>query len=442
MSFDQAQRYLDSLGVDAMKTKARSIHRIEAMCEVLDHPERSIPAVHITGTNGKSSTARIATSLLAATGLSVGTYTSPHLSSVTERIALSGEPISEAAFGATFERLFPYLRVVEKELDETLSYFEVLTAMFFLWAVETPVDALVVEVGLGGTWDATNVVPAAVAVITNVGLDHTGLLGAERVDIAREKAGIIKANVDVVTGERDPAVLSVIEDAAARSAASVARIERDFSVSDNRVALGGRFVSVRTSSADYEGMFLSLHGRHQAVNAAVALEATSRFLPAQPLDREIVQDGLGNVDAPGRLETVTLEDSGGVRVVFDVAHNPDAMSALVAGLVETLAFERVRFVVGVLADKDYRGMLAEMTRLPCTLVVTAPKSVRAVDPEDLKVAAKELGLDGVVVADVGRAMEGAVGTAREGDIVCVTGSHYVVGEARAQLVDVSGGLGD
>jgi dihydrofolate synthase/folylpolyglutamate synthase len=427
--FESAEAYLDSLGVDAMRARRPSLHRIEAMLEALDHPERSIPALHITGTNGKTSTARIATSLLVATGLSVGTFTSPHLTSIRERIALSGEPITADAFGALFDHLWPYLQVVEKELDDKLSYFEVLTAMFFLWAVETPVDVVVVEVGLGGRWDATNVVPAQVAAITNVGLDHTRLLGEEREKIALEKAGIIKPGAVVVTAERTPSVLEVLRAEAAGVGADMSLIDRDFAVDDNRVALGGRYMSLRTSVQGYEGVFLSLHGSHQATNAAVALEATTRLLPARPPDRTIVQEGFGNTHVPGRLEARTLSGPGAT-MVFDVAHNPEAMSALVRGLVETFSFERVKVVIGVLGDKDYGGMLAELTRLPCSLLVTEPTTDRAAPASDLEFAAKQLGLECVAIPDVDDAVATALDSWSDGELVCVTGSHYVVGRAR------------
>ena len=438
MGFDIASDYLDSLGIDAMKSAKPSLHRIEAICDALDNPQRSVPAIHITGTNGKTSIARIATSLLVATGLSVGTYTSPHLGSVTERVTLSGEPISEESFGALFEHLWPYLQLVEKELGEQLTYFEVLTAMYFLWAAEQPVDVSVVEVGLGGRWDATNVVPSSVGVISMVGLDHTGLLGAEPETIAREKAGIAKRGAVIVTAERSPAVLEVLNREAAAADATVAAIDRDFALLDNRVALGGRYLSMRTSRRGYEDLFLPLHGSHQATNAAVALEATTRLLPARTLERDVVQEGLGTVEVPGRLEAITPEDGDGPTVIFDVAHNPDGAFALVTGLSETFPFERIIFVVGVLADKDHKGMLAEFTRLPCIFVVTEPRNVRAVPAETLVSAARELGVEAVVAPDVGDALTQAMGRARRGDLVCVTGSHYVVGEARTRLERVDG----
>ena len=431
--FDEAQAYLDALGIDVMKKMRPNTERIEALCEALDHPERSAPAVHITGTNGKTSTAAIATSLLAATGLSVGTYTSPHLQSVRERIALNGRPVSENEFGDVFEHIRPFIELVEKQLDDRLTYFEVLTAMFFLWAAETPVDAVVVEVGLGGRWDATNVVDAPVAVITNVGLDHTGLLGMDRETIAREKAGIIKPEAQVVTAERTPSVLQAISDEADQQRATLVGFEKDFSITDNRIAVGGRYLSINTSSQSYEGLFLPLHGHHQGVNAAVALEAGSRFL-SKPLDHEVVAQGFAEAKAPGRLETVRLHGDGAVPVIVDVAHNPDGMSALVTSLLEAFAFERAVFVVGILADKDYRGMLTELTRVPCSVIASRPSNVRSVDVDELTAIAAELGLECVAEPDIATAVDMALDEARTADLVCITGSHYAVGEAREILV--------
>ena len=433
MSFREAEGFLDALGVDAMKKMRPNMARIEALCDVLDHPERAAPALHITGTNGKTSTARVATSLLAATGLTIGTYTSPHLESVRERITLNGEAISEEEFGDVFTHLRPFIPLVEKQLGEQMTYFEVLTAMFFLWAAETPVDAMVVEVGLGGRWDATNLVDAPVGVVTNVGLDHTGLLGMERETIALEKAGIIKQGAQVVTAEHTPSVLQVIVDEAAKARATVSTLDKDFSVTDNRIALGGRYLSVSTSTRNYDELFLPLHGSHQGVNAAVALEAASRFVN-KPLDDEVVAQGLSGAVVPGRLETLRLQGEEAVPVVTDVAHNPDGMSALVSSLIEAFAFERAVFVVGILGDKDYRGMLTELSRVPSSLITTSPRNVRSVDVDELTRAATELGLECVAEPDVVAAVDRALDDAGAGELVCITGSHYVVGEARSHLI--------
>lgn len=433
MSYEEATAYLDELGIDVMKRLRPNTARIEALCDLLNHPERAVPAIHVTGTNGKTSTARIASSLLAAAGLSVGTYTSPHLVSVRERLTLVGEQVSEQTFGALFDHLLPYVELAESKLGERITYFELLTAMFFLWAAETPVDAIVVEVGLGGRWDATNVLPASVPIITQIALDHTANLGPDRPTIAREKAGIIKEGSAVVTAERSPEVLAVIAEEAARVKGQVAAIDRDFELLENRVAFGGRYLSLRSSARSYEGVFLPLHGVHQGLNAATALEAVTRFIPARELDQEIVSHGLSQVAIPGRLETVRSDDVS-VPIVLDVAHNPEGMSALITSLVEAFAFDRVIFVVGILGDKDHRGMLAEMTRVPCSLILTQPKSVRSMSIEDLRAVSNELQIEHEVIDDVPDALKHALANVVEGDLVCVTGSHYVVGEARPVLL--------
>lgn len=428
MSYAAAAEHLNALGVDAMKGLAPSLHRIEAMCDALDNPQRQIPAIHVTGTNGKTSTARITASLLAATGLSVGTFTSPHLQSVRERISLNGEPLGEDAFGEVFSHLAPYLETVEARLGEPLSYFEVLTAMFFLWAVEAPVDAIVVEVGLGGRWDATNVVPAPVAVLTNVGLDHMDLLGRDRKTIAREKAGIIKHDSFVVTGERDPAILAVIAEEAEGMLASVAAAGKAFDVRENLVALGGRYLSIESSARLYDKLFLPLHGAHQGLNAAIAVEAVTRFLPGQVLGEEVVAQGLAETVVPGRMETVD-------GVLLDVAHNPEGMSALVTTLAESFNFAEGVFVLGILADKDYRGMLGEVARLSQRMVFTPAPNARSVDPDELVETARSMGIDDCTTASSpAEAIEVAREMAGE-DLVCVTGSHYVVGEARGYLLN-------
>ncbi len=433
MGFREAEAHLNALGVDAMKSMAPSLHRIEAVLEALDQPQRRVPSIHVTGTNGKTSVAKIASSLLAAAGLSVGTYTSPHLQSMTERIALNGKPIDETTFGETFDHLHPFLVTVEDRLGERLSYFEVMTAMFFLWAAEAPVDVAVVEVGLGGKWDATNVIDAPVAVITNIGLDHAAILG-DRSSIAKEKSGIIKREATVITAERDPAILEIIAAATEEANGLLTRIDRDFSLTENKVAIGGRYVSMSLTSRAYNGMFLPLHGTHQATNALVALEAVTSFLPPNSLSEEVVADGFAGVQAPGRLETVKTERHAAVPVVLDVAHNPEGVSALVASLSEAFAFESVVFVVGILQDKDHKGMIAELTRVPSKVIFTEPRFARSASTVELESAAAELGCPTTSVKGVPAAVEAAFTAAGERDLVCITGSHYVVGEARSHLL--------
>lgn len=439
MSYEEAEAHLEALGIDAMKGLSPSLHRIEAICEALDHPERALPAIHISGTNGKSSTVRIASSLLASAGLSVAAFTSPHLQTVRERISLGGVPIPEEEFGEIFGHLHPYLLLVERSLGERLSYFEVLTAMFFLWAAESA-DVAVVEVGLGGRWDATNVVKAQVAVITNIDLDHQALLGSDKRKIAWEKAGIIKPGSRAVTAETDPLLLPIIRDEAMGAAVDLSQLGLDFDIDDNRVAYGGRYLSISTSSRLYEGLFLPLHGKHQGVNAATALEAVTRLLPDASLGDEVVAEGLGAVAAPGRLESF-LGGVGGPTVVLDVAHNPAGTHALVSSLIEAFPFEHVTFVIGILSDKDHTGMLSELTRLPAEVVATQADHDRSLPAEELAREAQALGLRARPVGSVLEATREAIASAGTGELVCITGSHYVVGEARDLLAAVEEGPG-
>jgi dihydrofolate synthase / folylpolyglutamate synthase len=428
MSYREATEHLDALGIDAMKKLPPSRQHIEALCELMNHPERTVPAIHITGTNGKTSVARLASSILTATGLSVGTYTSPHLQSVRERIAFAGEPLSEDTFGDVFDHIYPYVKEIETRLGEPLSYFEILTGMFFLWAAES-VDAMVVEVGLGGIWDATNVLPASVPVVTNIGLDHTQMLGTDRESIATEKVGIVKPGSILVTAERSPDVLAVL----AKGPHEVSLLGRDWDVLDNRVALGGRYLSVRASNETYDGLFVPLHGTHQGVNAATAVEAVARFLPANPPSHEVLVEGLGAARVPGRLETMRSETAR-VPVILDVAHNPDGMSAMIGSLVEAFAFERCIFVMGVLRDKDHEGMLSELARVVGVVIATEAREARSVPADELATTAEMFGMTTEISTDVPRAIARALELAEEGDLICVTGSHYVVGEARNVLL--------
>jgi dihydrofolate synthase / folylpolyglutamate synthase len=434
MGFEEAEAYLNGLGIDQMKSAKPTLHRIQALCELLNHPERAVPSIHITGTNGKTSTSRLASALLNATGLTVGTYTSPHLSSMRERIALNGEALSPDAFGDVFDHLIPYVRLVEEKLGEQLSFFEVLTAMFFLWTTEASIDVAIVEVGLGGLWDATNVMDAPVAVVTNVGLDHTGLLGTERSSIAKEKVGIVKEGATLVSAERDPSLVAFIEKQISGLGATSSFVDRQWHVLENRVAVGGRYLSVKSSTTAHEGLFVPLHGAHQGVNAATAIEAVTRFLPARQLDDDLLLEGLAATSVPGRIET--LRSARQATVVLDVAHNPDGMSALVTALIEAFAFDKVHFVLGVLEDKDFAGMLGELTRVPCVVYATAPAGVRPVPPQELHSASVERGLEAHVVNDVFTAAKRALSVSGAGELVCVTGSHYVVGEARERLIQL------
>jgi dihydrofolate synthase/folylpolyglutamate synthase len=294
------------------------------------------------------------------------------------------------------------------------------------------VDVAVVEVGLGGRWDATNLMDGTVAVITNVGLDHTKLLGEDPVTIAREKAGIIKPGAAAVTGVRKPDVLAVIQEQADAAGVDAARLGQEFEVTENRLAVGGRYLSMRSAESSHEDLYVPLHGSHQAVNAAVAIEAVSAFLPPGSLEEAVISEGLGRTMVPGRLETVPSAD--GPPIVLDVAHNPEGTSALITSLVEAFAFDSITFVVGILGDKDHQGMFTELSRVPGYIIATEPKTVRAVPVGELEADARAMGLEGEAVDDVAHALKVARDRTSENGLVCVTGSHYVVGEARSALL--------
>lgn len=429
MSYEEAVSYLDALGIDAMKSLTPSLHRIEAICAELNHPESAVPAIHVAGTNGKTTTTRIAASVLHEAGLTVATFTSPHLQTIRERIALNRTPISRDEFAETFSYLRPYMTTVEDRLGEKLSYFEILTAMFFLWAADHA-DVAVVEVGLGGRWDATNVTQAPVGIITNIDIDHADLLGSDEVTIAREKAGIVKPGAVVVTGEREPRVVEVFSAEAAQLGAELDIFDRDFGLIGNDVAVGGRYISVRTRRQTYEDLYLPLHGGHQGVNAALALEAVDRFVHT-PLDHHVVGGGLAAVEVPGRMETIRVDERP---VVLDVAHNPAGISALVSAATGAFAVDDVTFVIGTLEDKDHRSMLMELQRLQTRLIVTEPRSPRAAPATTLARDAEELGMGATIAESVETAVRDAVATAGSSELIIVTGSHYVVGQARTALL--------
>lgn len=402
---------VEGLKLDAMRN----------LCSVLGDPQDAQPTVHITGTNGKGSVARMVTALLGAHDLTVGTFTSPHLESVNERIARNGEPITDDALAAVLGDL----AAVEPLLDHRPSYFELLAAAAFRWFADEAVAAAVVEVGLLGRWDATNVVDATVAVLTNVGLDHTDGQGDWRRRIAEEKAGIVKPGSTFVLGATDPDLAEVFD---AVPAAATWRRGEDFACTGSRLAVGGRLLDLRTPGATYEGVFLPLHGPHQAENAAIALAAAEAFFD-RPLSEELVAEAFASVRTPGRFEVVGREPL----VVLDGAHNVAGAEALAATLAEGFRVEgRTRLVVGVLAGRDPRELLLRLgARDAAEVVCCTPGSPRALPAEDLAAVVRDLGGTARVVDDVGRALLAALDHTGADDVVLVTGSLYTVGAARA-----------
>ena len=406
--------------------------RIERILALMGDPQRTAPVVHITGTNGKGSTARMVTRLLSEKGLTVGTYLSPHLERPHERILWDGEAVTDDQLA----RALAAVASLEPMLDATPTWFEVLTAAAFGFFAEVAVDAMVIEVGLGGRYDATNVVHAEVAVVTNVSLDHQDVIGPTRRDIAREKAGIIKEGSVVVLGEDDEDLLPIF-DAAATEAGAAALWKRgdDFACVENNVAVGGRLLSIRTPGSLYEDVFVPVHGAHQAENAACAVVAAEAFF-AGPLDHSVVEGALGAVELPGRLEVVARRPL----VVFDGAHNAAGASALGSALDDDFEVEGRRIVVfGALAGHEPADLLDHLGASSIDLLVaTEPASPRALSASDVAKAARGLGIDTVVESDPRNALDAAIALAAEEDAVVVTGSLYLVGAARSYFRERSG----
>jgi dihydrofolate synthase / folylpolyglutamate synthase len=440
--------YQDAVAALYARLPARmgpSMERIARLAELLDHPERTAPAVHLTGTNGKTTTARMVAALLAAFGVGAGVYTSPHLQDVRERVALATRPISTEEFAETWAYLEPFLAEVDRTSDQPVTFYEALTALAFAWFAEVPVDAQVVEVGMGGTWDATNLVHGDVAVINRISLDHPEL-GDTPAAVAAEKAGIIKPGATVVSQVQDDDVLAVIQERAAQQDARLLLEDVNFGVERRRQAIGGQVLDLRTPTGTISDVLVPLHGRHQADNAAGALVAVQAFLGAhegswgpgtdapaaerRELDAETIRAGFASVTSPGRLEVVSRKPL----VLLDGAHNPAGARALAAALLEEFVVDRRTMVVACLADKDLRGILEGLAPATGRLLVTTNRSPRAAPAEQLRKEAEALGLAAEVAPDVPTAVRRAVDSAGETEAVVVTGSLSTVGEARDLLM--------
>jgi dihydrofolate synthase / folylpolyglutamate synthase len=404
--------------------------RIRALCRALGEPQHSYECVHITGTNGKTSTARMVTALLRAAGLHVGTYTSPHLQDVRERIRLDGAPVDRARFLAALGNVEARIPAAEAAVGQEITFFEVLTAVAAHCFQAAAVDTAVLEVGMGGLWDATNVHDARVAVIGRVGLDHPEL-GDTHAEVAAEKAGIIKDGADVVVGPQPPDAARVIARAAARRGARVRQLGADFGVMARLPVPGGQDVLLRSSGRTVTA-HLPLHGAHQAVNAACALAAADAVLAARGgVPAAAVRAGFAEVRSQGRFEV--FERPGAAPVILDGAHNPEGAGALVEGLCEAFAGRRVVAVIGVLADKDVVGMLGVLLERADDVILTRVPRPRAASPEALAEVAGRFGREVVTAPDVGSALGRADELAAPDDAIVVTGSLYLVGAVRGHL---------
>jgi len=411
--------------------------RMTDLMDLLGSPQRAYPAIHLTGTNGKTSTARMTDALLRAHGLRTGRYTSPHLQGFTERICLDGAPITAERLGQLWDEVAPYIHLVDDRHPEALTFFEVGTALAFAAFADAPVDVAVVEVGLGGTWDATNVLDAQIAVIGTVDLDHTDLLGDDVGAIAAEKAGIVHGGATVVSAAQSPEAARAVLARVAQTGARLIAEGVGAQVLDRRLAVGGQLLALQTPAATYEDVLLPLHGAHQGRNALLALCAVEAFLGGRPLDRGVVREGFANADSPGRLEVIRTSPT----VLLDGAHNPAGARALAAALDEAFDFRRLVAVVGVLADKDTVGLLEAISPHLDHLVATEPDSARALPAEDLAAIGRDmLDPDDVSLAssladalDLAFALADEDGEFVGGVGVLVTGSLVTVGQARALL---------
>jgi dihydrofolate synthase / folylpolyglutamate synthase len=373
---------LERVGEAEIRPRLEPTRRV---AELLGDPQRSAPVVHVTGTNGKTSTSRMIESLLRASGLRPGLLTSPHLVRVNERILIDGEPISNEALARNWDDIAPYLLIVDTELeaagDEPLTFFEALTVLAFACFADAPVDVIVLEVGMGGEWDSTNVADGQVAVFTPIALDHQSRLGNTVSEIARTKAGIIKPAASVVTAMQSQDAMDELRAAAKQFEASVSVEMVDFAVAGTTVAVGGQVLDVRGRAGSYPEVYLPLYGDHQAQNAAVAVAAVETFLGdgTRPLDQDVVTEGLGSVTSPGRLQLIGIEPT----VLVDAAHNPHGASALRDALTEYFDFDEWTFVVGILADKDAHGIIAELAPIAERFHVTRSTSDRAIGVDAL-----------------------------------------------------------
>jgi dihydrofolate synthase/folylpolyglutamate synthase len=419
-----------------------SLSRISAIMDLLGQPQTAYPVIQVTGTNGKSSTARMIASLLRALGLRTGLYTSPHLIDMRERIEIDGELISAEQFMAVAGDVAPFIASVDASVEADggtpVTYFETLTAIAYAAFADAPVDVAVVEVGLGGTWDATSVCAPQVSVITRVSMDHADILG-DRIDlIATEKAGIVKAGSFAIIAEQEPDAAAVIEARIDEVGVPAAWEGTSFAVLDRTVAVGGQLLSLRGLSGVYEDVFLPLFGAHQARNAGVALAATEAFIGGGTLalDADAVREGFADVTSPGRLEVVRR----GPTVIIDAAHNPAGATALADALSEAFAFTHLIGVVAVLSDKDAAGILRALEPVLDQIVVTQNDSPRRLGVDELGALAMEIfGEDRVTVTrDLSDGLDAGIRLAEEADTyaasgVIVTGSVVTAGHARAML---------
>lgn len=439
MTYQEALNYLEKETSEGIKP---DLARISYLCHSLGSPQLSYPTIHITGTNGKTTTARLISSILSVPGYKVGVFTSPHLVSYTERMVVEGENIAQTKFAKGIERLIPYFEETNRRCrDGRLTQFEALTALAFLFFQDEKVDCAVVETGMGGSWDATNMVKAKVALITNVSLEHTDRLGNTVEEIAFEKAGIIKKDSTVITGVKEENLLRIIEGKCREMDASLKILGRDFNILKRETnSDGSQVLTIKGLYGQYDGLILPLIGFYQAENAALATAVSESFLrqESSSLSYPLLAEALSKIRSPGRLEIIRENPC----LALDGAHNPAGAHQLAKALKSEFRYGKLIVVLSILADKDVEGILRELIPVASTVVVSQNKDPRALEAaklaEKLDRLTKNEGLslpEGFVVEkDLGKAIELALTRASEKDMVLVTGSLYTVGEAKRHLL--------
>lgn len=412
---------------------APTLDRISALVDALGSPQLTYPTIHIGGTNGKTTTSRMVDSLLFEMGLRTGRFTSPHLETYRERISINGLPIDPKELIFSYNDIAAYLDFIDSKFDNPISFFEAITALAFAAFAEHPVDVGVIEVGMGGEWDATNVVDADVSVIMPIDLDHTEYLGPTIADIAKTKAGIIKGGGFVVLAQQRPEAAVELLKKAAEVGADIAREGVEYAVESRTLAVGGQLLTIRTPKDTYEDIFLPLHGKHQASNAAAALVAVEAFFGEQELDYEAVLAGFANVQSPGRCEVLHRDPT----IIIDAAHNPHGAKAITETIQSEFTFDEVIGIFAAMADKDVVGALTELEKVMDTIIVTTNSSPRSMAVTEVeKIAASIFGADRVFAADnleaaIDKAIQDSVRPLSEDTLgILITGSVVTVGEAR------------
>jgi dihydrofolate synthase/folylpolyglutamate synthase len=415
---------------------APTLERISALVDMLGSPQLTYPTIHIGGTNGKTTTSRMVDSLLFEMGLRTGRFTSPHLESYLERICINGQPIDAKELIFSFNDISPYLDLMDSKFDNPISFFEAITALAFAAFAEHPIDVGVIEVGMGGQWDATNVVDADVSVIMPIGLDHMEYLGNTIGEIAKTKAGIIKEQGFVVLAQQEPEAAVELLRRAAEVGADVAREGLEYSIDSRAIAVGGQLISITGLRGHYDEIFLPLHGKHQASNAAAALIAVEAFFGEQDLDIDAVRAGFANVTSPGRCEIIHRDPT----IILDAAHNPHGAKAIAETIQSEFTFDDVTGIVALMADKDALGILQALEPIMNQVIVTTNSAARSMSVNDLEALATQVfGADRVfaqpTLADaIDKAIKDSVRPLSDESLaILITGSVVTVGQARTAV---------